>query len=83
MKRSKCLEISLKPKMSNEQLLKFLSAGITSHGEDEKMTVVLNFNIHDSYSYCEDCGCYSNDIITVTCVTHKNFKSFSTGTSAD
>lgn len=46
------------------------------------MSVVLNINIHDSYSDCEDCGCYSNDIITVTCETHENFEEVSTGTSA-
>jgi len=46
------------------------------------MSVTLNFNIHDSYSDCEDCGSYSNDIITVTCETHKKFETISTGTGA-
>ena len=45
-------------------------------------TLTLTFNIHDSYSDCELCGSYSNDIVSVKSESHEAFGEFSTGTSA-
>lgn len=46
------------------------------------MSVKLTINVHDSYSDCEMCGSYSNDILSVHSDSHQNFGEYHSGTSA-
>lgn len=46
------------------------------------MSVELTINVHDSYSDCEMCGSYSNDILSVHSDSHRNFGEYHSGTSA-
>lgn len=46
------------------------------------MSVELTINVHDSYSDCETCGSYSNDILSVHSESHQEFGEYSSGTSA-
>lgn len=46
------------------------------------MLVTLNFNLFNSFSNCEMCGCYSNVIASVNSETHEAFGEYSTGSYA-
>lgn len=46
------------------------------------MSVELTINVHDSYSDCETCGSYSNDILSVHSDSHRDFGEYHSGTSA-
>lgn len=46
------------------------------------MSVELTINVHDSYSDCEMCGSYSNDILSVHSDSHRDFGEYHSGTSA-